>query len=199
MGLDIGLDILGANSANAGEKQNRRVNRDARNKSLADQQATYDRIYGRLDPYAQVGTNALADLDKFRADPMAWLQNTPGYKFQLQQGLDGVNSSAATHGLMNSGANLKNLTQYGQNYAQNAFGSEWNRLMGLVGQGYNAAGQIGAADQQRAGSSQNARFGTANALGSSYAQSGQNRADMYGGIKGTIDSGTQAMMKMFGV
>lgn len=184
MGVLTGLDLAGSLSANQGEKDARGVTRRMRDQSIADQQATYGRVNALYSPYAQVGTDAMADLNAFRADPNAWLQKQPGYQFQLQQGLDGVNSQAATRGLMNSGANLKNVTQFGQNYAANAFGDEYNRLMGRVGFGYNATGAIGGADQRRADQSQAARLGSANALATSYQNTGANNAGFWGAAKG---------------
>jgi hypothetical protein len=195
---DIAGSILGNNAQSDAEAAARRQQIKARDRSILDQQATYDRYAGRLDPWYQTGRNALADLDTFSADPQAWLERMPGYNFRLQQGLDGVSSQAATRGMLNSGRTLKALTDYGQNYATNAFGSEWNRLMGLANGGYSAGSAIGAADQHRADNTQNARFGAANALGSSYIRQGDNTAGMWGGISGSLGNAENTILRFMG-
>lgn len=47
--------------------------------------------------------------------------NDPGYAFRLQQGTDTLNNSAAGQGLLRSGGTLKDLIQYGQDYATNEY------------------------------------------------------------------------------
>jgi hypothetical protein len=195
---DIAGAVFGNNAQSDAENKARAEYKKGRNASLKDQQATYDAYAGRLDPWYQVGRNALADLGTFQADPQAWLERMPGYQFRLQQGLDGVNSQAATRGMLGSGKTLKALTQYGQNYASNAFGDEWNRLMGLSGMGYNAGTNIGGADQHRADAAQAARLGAANALGSSYIRQGDNTAGMWGGISGSIGNAENTILRFMG-
>jgi len=91
------------------------------------------------------------------------LQATPGYQFELQQGLQTLNNSAAAKGSLLSGAQLKGLTDYSQGVASTKYQDAWNRaqtayqsafnnyqnnrqtkynmLAGLAGQGQSAAGQ----------------------------------------------------------
>lgn len=68
-------------------------------------------------------------------------QNSTGYKFGLNQGIESINGNAATQGLMNSGATAKALETYGQNYANTQYGNYMNQLQNLVGNG-NQAGQM---------------------------------------------------------
>lgn len=90
------------------------------------------------------------------------LTKTPGYQFDLSQGLRQINNSAASQGLGLSGAQLKGAerfatgladTTYGQQFnrgltqyqtAYNAAANNVNRLLGLLGVGQSAANQTGA-------------------------------------------------------
>lgn len=71
--------------------------------------------------------------DQFRSDP--------GYQFQQQQGVNAIDRSAASRGMLNSGAQLKALDRYGQGVADQSYGNYLQRLMTLGGQGLGATGQ----------------------------------------------------------
>jgi hypothetical protein len=72
-------------------------------------------------------------------------QNSTGYQFGLNQGMQSINGSAATQGLLNSGGNEKALQTYGQNYANTQYGNYTNQLQSLLGAGNTSAGVIGGA------------------------------------------------------
>lgn len=65
------------------------------------------------------------------------LQNTPGYQFQLQQGLDSANNSAAAQGSLLSGAQLKSLNNYAQGQASTGYQAAWNRAQQAYQQAFN--------------------------------------------------------------
>ena len=115
-------------------------------------------------------------LAPFTADTMK--QYSPAYQFQMQQGQQGVlNQDASSQGAL-SGAALKDLIGYNQNYANTAFnnafnqyqtqqGNVYSRLMGVAQLGQNAASNTGAQGTALAGqAAQSAtNVGTAQAAG----------------------------------
>lgn len=54
-------------------------------------------------------------------------QNDPGYQFRLKQGEQALESSAAARGLLNTGGTLKDVLQYGQDYASGEFKNVYDR------------------------------------------------------------------------
>ncbi|MBP3945118.1 hypothetical protein [Psychrobacter sp. K31L] len=54
-------------------------------------------------------------------------QNDPSYQFRKQQGMDGLQSSAAAGGSLLSGAALKSLNEYNSNLASQEYGNAWQR------------------------------------------------------------------------
>lgn len=80
----------------------------------------------------------------------------PGYTFRMMEGEKGINRNLLARGGFDSGAALKELNRYTQDYASNEFGNAYNRdaanksrtfgfLSGTAGQGLAAAGaQVGA-------------------------------------------------------
>jgi hypothetical protein len=125
----------------------------------------------------------------------AELEQTPGYQFNLTQGLKAVQNSAAARGLGVSGAAQKGAASYATGLAdstyQNQFNNyvtnqtnQYNRLMGLANQGENAAAQTGAYGTQTAANIGNNLTGAANAQGAAYLAQGNaiaNAANNVGG------------------
>lgn len=132
------------------------------------------------------------------------LQKTPGYQFNLQQGLESVQNSAAARGLGASGAAEKGAASYATGLADNTYqnqfnnaltnqNNQFNRLLGLTQLGQTSAAGVGAAGittgqgaaQTTLAGGQAAAAGTlgaANALSSAYPNYLSNNAlsSLYG-------------------
>ena len=142
------------------------------------------------EPWRQAGMGALDRLNGASqpGGDMSFLQNSPGYQFGMNQGINALNSRAATSGLLNSGANLKNITQFGQDYAGTKFDNYWNQQAGLAGVGQAATNQLGQAGQNYANQfGQNALM-AGNARAGAYQQQGQNQQNLIGGLAGVANS-----------
>lgn len=57
------------------------------------------------------------------------LKNDPGFEFRLNQGRKALEASAAGRGTIRSGASLKNILEYGQNFASQEYGDVYNRAL----------------------------------------------------------------------
>lgn len=143
--------------------------------ALTQQQSMYNQTVSNEAPFLQAGQGATSQLSyllgtsgtpgnapngntsaggfgslnaPFTADMMK--QYSPAYQFQMQQGQQGVlNQSAGSQGAL-SGAALKDLTSFNQNYANTAFNNAFtqyqtqqsntfNRLAGIAQMGQGAA------------------------------------------------------------
>jgi len=120
---------------------------------------------GQLQPFAPW-------TEKFTAPTAATEQNDPGYQFRLSQGTKALQNSAAARGDLLSGNTLRDITQYGQDYASNEYqnvynralqgyqqnyniyennqANQWNRLAALSGIGQTAVNQLNSAGQNAA-------------------------------------------------
>ena len=107
------------------------------------------------------------------------LEQTPGYQFNLSQGLKSVNNAMGARGLLNSGAVLKGAGEYATGLADSTYGHQfdmyqqdqnnsYNKLMGLSSLGEGAAAQTGAFGQQTAHDIGQNTIGGAAALGAGY-------------------------------
>ncbi len=88
----------------------------------------------------------------------------------MDQGNRQVQASAAARGGLNSGATLKSLFKFGNDYASQGFNNYMNQLSGLYGGAQTAAGQMGGYGQSAANQmGQNTMLGANARAQSTYA------------------------------
>ena len=114
-------------------------------------------------------------------------QESPGFKFGFQQGVNAVDASAAAGGSLFSGATGEALTEFGQGFAGLARGTFLDRLRSLVSSGQGAVGQLAQSA---------ASFGT----GASSALAGLGNAQAAGaiGFGNAISSGLNSLATSIG-
>lgn len=162
------------------------------------------------------GPNSIAAPASFKAPTLADAQQTPGYQFQLKQGLQAIDQGAAARGGLNSGATQQSEQQYGSNLADTTYGNIFNQALStynaglsdyqakLAGQsqafnqlaapagiGQTAAGQINQVGSSTAGNVGNllTQIGNSQAAGTVGTANAIN-----GGISGVTNAGTQSYL-----
>lgn len=144
-----------------------------------------------MQPWREAGAGALGQLtagtaaggDFNRDFTLADFVKDPGYDFRQQQGQRGVESSAAARGGLLSGAALKGIDRYNQDYAsgefQNAYNrfnadrtQRFNRLASIAGIGQTATRDVANMGSQTASNVANNIIGAGNAQASSYVGQG---------------------------
>lgn len=88
-------------------------------------------------PWQQTGQTANSALQRLLADPSS-LSSLPGYQFQMDQGTRALDHSASAGGSLFSGRAGKALQSYGQGLADQTYGSQLQRLLGISQQGLGA-------------------------------------------------------------
>lgn len=193
----IGSAVVGAGASIAGAS----AQKSATDKASNTQEKMYQQTRSDLLPYNTSGQNALNTLNgqlPTLTSPItmdqATLQRTPGYQFNLTQGLKSVQNGAAARGLGNSGAALKGAASYATGLAdstyQNQFNNAninqtnaYNRLMGVSQLGENAAAQTGAYGTQ-----------TAQNIGNNTVQGGNATAAGYLGAANSLNNGVNSYL-----
>lgn len=112
-----------------------------------------------LAPYSNTGVQSntrTADLLGLNGQPaadtaMSGFQASPGYQYQVQQGLRAVDAGASAKGMLRSGATLKAEQELGNNLANQDFGNYISRLNSLSNYGITAAGGQASTDTSAAG------------------------------------------------
>jgi hypothetical protein len=105
--------------------------------------------------YGETSLNT-SDVAGDRANALANFQTSPGYNFRLNEGTKALDRSAASKGMLLSGAQTKAVTDYGQNTASNEWGNYINQLFQLSGLGASSAASTNAADTSAYGTGINA-------------------------------------------
>lgn len=201
MGLSaaiIGSSVVGAGASIIGSSNAANAQTNAANQASKVQQQQYAQTRADLLPYNTAGQGATAAenyllgigpnngqnvggygygalTSPIKMDE-ATLQQTPGYQFNLSQGLKAVQNSAAARGLGTSGAALKGAAGYATGLADSTYQNQFNnavtnqtnafnRLNTLSGLGENAAAQTGNYGTQTAENIGNNLIGAGNAQG----------------------------------
>lgn len=166
---------VGAAGTVAGSLISSGAQASAANKAANTQLAMYNQTRQDLAPFSQAGSSAISALSRLlgmegpaaSTNMLDGLQNYPGYQFAFDQGQQAVDRSAAARGLLLSGGQLKDLTNYGQGQASQLFGNYFNQLYNLSSLGENAAANTGNAGTSAASGIAQSQIGagTANASG----------------------------------
>lgn len=148
-------------------QQAQQLEAQAGQNALGRQDTAQQQTQQNLSPYTQSGTMALSKLNAmqpFQAPTAEQAQATPGYQFQLQQGLKSLQNSAAARGGLLTGGTSKAINDYAQGQASTNYGNTYNQALQayqtnfgdqetLAGQGLNAATSLSSLGQQNANSS----------------------------------------------
>ncbi len=150
------VSVVGGVIAN---KNNKKANGQAQ--SAAD--ANYYANTQNMQPYLNAGTGALNQLAQLNSGNYSSFQESPDYQFTLQQGLQGLDRSAAARGSLYSGGQQADLMQFGQGLASQEYGNYYNRLASLAGMGQSAASALaGVGNTYANATANNAYQGAAN-------------------------------------
>lgn len=182
----VGAAVVGVGSTAVGSSKAAKAQTNAANQANATQQHMYDQTRSDLMPFQTAGQDAtnqlMARMGEFTS-PMsmtqAQLEATPGYQFNMTQGLKSVNNAMGARGLLNSGAVMKGASGYATGLADSTYTnqfnmdqtlkqSNYNRLYGVAQMGENAAAQTGSYGTQTAAQIGQNTIGAGNAQAASY-------------------------------
>lgn len=130
-------------------------------------------------------------------DVLSTLENTPGYKFSLQQGLNAVENSAAARGMQLSGATLKDLNNFAQGTAQSTYQQNVGNLESLAGLGQSSSGQAASGALQTGANIGNTLTGTAAAIGQNTIGAGNAAAAGQVASSNAIGGGLSSLGQMY--
>lgn len=73
-----------------------------------------------------------------QANALAKFKTSPDYQFRFQEGLNALDRSAASKGMLLSGAQTRRAQEYGGGLASGEYNNYFNKLMGMSGAGQQA-------------------------------------------------------------
>ena len=199
----IGAAAISGGAQAFGASQAADAQSSAAQASAAQQSAMFQQTQANLNPFIQNGTTSMYQLGSLigtngGGNPLtapltkpftaADLENTPGYQFTRDQGLQAVQNGFAAKGLGDSGAAMKGAAQYATGLASTTYNQQlqnylaqnsqiFNMLQGQSTQGSNAATGLG---------SQSAQVGQN--VGNSLIAAGNGQAAGYNGMGAAVSN-----------
>jgi hypothetical protein len=193
--------ILGSNAA--GDAADAQI--AASQAGIGEARRQYDQTRADFEPWRQAGSAAMKRLDTLlqpggdlsRRFSAADLEADPvyqsGLEFGLNEGRNAINARAVAGGGYDSGATLKALTRYGNDYGStkanesyNRFNTDmtnlYNRNAGVAGMGQTATGTVASAGQNTSNNIINATSDMGNSRAASIVGGANSWANSIGGI-----------------
>lgn len=186
--------VVAAGSAYAANRQGKaaeeaaNAQENAANSANAEARRQFDISRQDNMPWLQAGQDALGRQQAFLDGDWSGFQNSPDYLWSLNQGVAGLDKSAAARGGLFGGGHSKDLTQFAQGNANQFANSYWNKLAGLSGTGQQGAQFLGGLGSNFSNQFGNNAMNAGNARASSYLAKGDTQA----GYANAIGSGLGA-------
>lgn len=199
----LGAGALSAGASMYGSSKAADAQTNAANASIANQNAMYDKNSNMLSPFINAGKNQLPGLTQWNdynnensplnalmklvmpgADMSSTLEQTPGYQFNLSQGLRAGNNALAARGLGGSGgAAAKGASTFASGLAGNTWQSVVNALsntfstgagtmQNLVNTGAQSGNALAGVGTSTANANSNALIGAGNAQAANWNNMG---------------------------
>lgn len=159
---DVWNGITGKTGAKAAEKAGN-LQADSSKYAADIGQKQFEQTRQDQMPWLDAGKKALGGLEQMLYGDPSEFMSDPSYQWRKQQGMDGIESSAAAGGGLLSGAALKSLNGYNSSLASQEYSNAFNRLSGVAGTGQNTANAIGQFGANNALNQGNAAINGANA------------------------------------
>lgn len=191
LALSVGSAAYAANQQKKGAQGAANTVADASNASIAEQRMAREQSRQDQMPWMQAGQSALGQLQALNSGDFSSFKESPDYQFTFDQGLQGLDRSAAARGSLNSGGADADRIAYGQGMASQQYGNYYNRIASLAGAGQQAASGLGALGANAANQIGNSMQNAGAARASSYLQRGDANSQLASGLGGLANYGLQ--------
>ena len=199
----IGSAVVGAYSVNKASKAQERsaekgMSAEERmsDKNLEFQREMADQQRSDFAPWRDVGERALLAIEQgiqsgaFEVGNIN-LEDDPGYRVRMQEGIDALDASASSRGRLLSGAQNKALTRYGQEQGSKEYANAYARELQQKQQKYNILSNLSQGGQSSAAGQAQASQQLASSGGNIMANTGRSQNIMNQNIGNARASGYQ--------
>jgi hypothetical protein len=179
--------VYGASKASSAAKAGAKASQQATDATIAEQKRQYDLTRADQAPWMEAGKGALGTQQALLGGDFSKFYASPDYQFTLDQGMKGLDRSAAARGRLYSGGYGQDLVNYAQGAASTQYNNFYSKLAGLSNTGSGTAQNLGGLGANYANSMGSALQTNANNRTSAYnsqANAWGNAANQIGGIAG---------------
>lgn len=168
----VAAAVVGAYASSQSAKKGAKASQHASDAAVSEQQREYDQTRADQMPWLLAGQSALSQMQTLNSGDYSSFKQSPDYQFALDEGLNGLDRSAAARGALYSGGHSADVVRFGEGLASQNYGNYYNRLASLAGLGQTSASNLGSLGQGTANSIGNLLMGNANnQINSIYDQS----------------------------
>jgi hypothetical protein len=185
--ITVGTTLYGASQQKGAAKSAANAQQQAADAATAEQARQYDQTRADQQPWMQAGQQALGQMQSLNSGDFSSFKQSPDYQFAFDQGLQGLDRSAASRGSLYSGGQSADLMKFGQGLASQNYNQYYNRLAGLSGAGQTTATGLGQLGQQYANNVGQIGLHQANNMASSYQQQANANSQAAGAVGGAFN------------
>lgn len=160
----------------------------AQDAATAEQARQYDQSREDMLPWLNAGQRNLNQLEQLNSGDFSSFRQSPDYEFRRQQGLRGLSEMASARGNFFGGRMDKDIIDYNQGLATQAYGDYYNRIAGLAGVGQTQSQSLASLGQNYANNMGNLAIGRGQLQNQYYQQQGDNFNQMTAGIVGGLNN-----------
>ncbi|MGA0588719.1 hypothetical protein ACO2Q2_16570 [Dyella sp. KRB-257] len=176
--------VVGAVEQNQAANKAANASKSAASQANAQLEQNYNRTAQNLNPYIDAGSGALTGLNALASGDYSGFMNSPDYKFALDQGLQGVDRSAAARGSLYAGGHTADVLKFAGGLASQNLGNYRSSLMNLAQMGQGAASNLGSIGTGNAAGIGNNLMSAANAQGAGYINQANSTSNLLGQLAG---------------
>lgn len=173
--------VIGGVMSNQAAKKGAGASQKATDASIAEQRRQLDLTRQDQMPWLDAGKSSLAQMAALNSGDFSSFKASPDYQFTFDQGMKGLDRSAAKRGSLYAGGTDADRIAYGQGMASQQYGNYYGRLASLAGVGQSTASGLGGLGMGMANNISNALEANGRARASSYQQQGDNWAQLASG------------------
>lgn len=183
--------VIGAYASNNAAKKGAKATDQASQGAIDLQREMFNTTRQDQAPWMEAGRGALGQLSALNSGDYSGFNNSPDYLWAREQGLQGVDRSAAARGGMYSGGADADRMKFASGLATQNLGNYRGSLQSMAGLGQSTASGLGSMGMGMANNAGNAMMNAGQARSSAYQQSGNNIAGLAGGLGNMYTYGRQ--------
>lgn len=145
----------------------------------------------------EAGSAGLGQGDFNKKFTLADFEQDPGYQFRLNEGTKALQASAAARGGLNSGATLKALTRYGQDYGSSEYDKAYSRYNNDQTSRFNRLSSIAGIGQTANNTMANAGTNYANNVSQNQMAAGNAQAAGTVGMANSLNNGMSQVVNYY--
>lgn len=174
-GIIAGASLLGSGISAGTSLFGASKQADAAQQAAQLQEQQFQQTQQNQAPFIQAGQGAVGTISNDINNQTGFaapfnFQADPGYQFNLQQGTDAINNSAAAKGGVLNGGTLKALSQYTSGLADTTYNSAYQRYLAGSQNSYNQLAGLAQIGEGATSNTANAGANAANSAGNYLTQ-----------------------------